>query len=161
MKRDNIIIAILGGMLLGCCISVSIPIIKVNVLTNRYEDELKEVVVNYMRVPNQAELEGNPDLLMEVATGKELEFLQRVYKYPLETYGIITSIDVDSFQVSSYTENRATISIRGYFWHYHLYSSTGETSNEWDTPFYFNITLVKEEGVWKVSDNSAHHFLYP
>jgi hypothetical protein len=160
MKRRNIIIAILGGMLLGCCISVSIPIIKVNVLTNRYGDELEDIVVNYILVVDQAEAEGNLDLYKEVATGEELSFLERTHIFPLSINEIITDVVIDSFQVSNYNESRATISVTGNVFYYNLYYDTGEISKEWDTPFGHTMTLVKEDGVWKVSERHPLPF-YP
>jgi hypothetical protein len=157
-RRISVIALIAGGILLGCVITLAIPVIKQEVLTRRYGDELSAVIVNYWLGLEQADAAQDPDLLRMVATGEHLEYLESVIirTFPSSREDITTAAEVEWIRVYSYSDNRAVVSARGHFWHHIVFSDTGEKSNETKSPFGHWFTLQKEGGVWKVERRRAH-----
>jgi hypothetical protein len=154
-KAVYVVIAVLGGLVLGCLAVLTAQWIKIRVLTYRYGKELSNVIVNYNLVMGQADAEQKPELFQTIATGEHLDYLESVTAYPSSSYDITTAATVDRIVVLKYANDQAVASAHGRFWHHIVVPKTGEESGDIESPFNHMFTFRKENGVWKIEKAEA------
>ena len=118
--------------------------------------ELQEAYENYLAISAEAYRTGDESHLAEVATGDSLEWIQRSVqqthasgRHGWEEYSQVY------FKVTSYDSEVAEALFRALRKSYTFATETGGRHFVGSRPELHEITFVKEDGIWKVSQRSV------
>ncbi len=154
MKRSKVQPAT-AVILLSCalvCVGLASPFIYVNILTLQHEAELRPVMERYLKTVQNAYNTLDVSHLSDIMTD---DVAQRWIGAIRPEAGVYRdgTLTLQRFEVEEYSASRAVVKVTELYSNDHNFDSkTGETTTFRDHSETDSYTLIKVNGVWKVSE---------
>ena len=160
--RRTIMLLAMCLLSVGCVVSDLLP----SPTPHPHYEELRAAYEHYEATVREAELNLDTSRLSEVATGEELKGLITGIEVSKDNCArinelVYTDVEILSVEVEEYNPSQATIKVKQFEKRIAQNCQTGaRIENPYTAKFcrVYRLTLVKEEGVWKLAGGKQLDF---
>lgn len=125
--------------------------IKSIVLTRQHGNEMYNVLLNYEKTVHSIESHQNPDILLDIAQGDALAYLQK-YRCPeCPTVPIVINVNIEDLKVLEYSDTYAKVFSRIETAAVSVNPRTREIKSKCRATAIEGVdTMIREDGNWKI-----------